>query len=633
MFYNSWNKSCKNPFGSVCCEEEIEFNFYAKNTTGAVFLVFTLDDKTYKEQMHPVSHNRNDNLKVYTIKYTAPKDPCLLWYYFELHEGGNVHYYGNNEEALGGEGLVYYHAPKEYQLTVYKKNINTPSWLKNGIIYQIFVDRFFNGNENAKTVNTDSSLFFLRNWEESPQYVRDEHGNVIKYDFYGGNLKGIIKKLPYLKSLGISIIYLNPIFEAFSNHKYDTADYKKIDPMYGNEASFKILCSEAEKLGIYIILDGVFNHTGSNSVYFNKNNAYDQLGAYQSKESPFFNWYSFFTFPHYYKSWWGIETMPTINKDNENYCSFIMKGNDSVIHHWMNCGAKGWRLDVVDELPDEFVTKLKEEIKIHDPSSILIGEVWEDASNKISYGKRRKYLLGNELDSVMNYPFRKTLLSYTIGQCTASKCIRYLLNLYENYPREYFYSMMNLIGSHDVPRILSALGENSTGESKDRSIAIKRLQMITLFQMTFPGVPSIYYGDEAGLQGLGDPFNRGTYPWGKENEKILCWYKKIIFIRNSNKALRTGEWIPIYGDKYVLSYIRTIKDNRDSFNEECENGQFITLFNNDIERDHTISIPIPKEYLLSKYYVDMLTGTNVELISGKLVITVPSLQGVLLKAC
>jgi len=631
MFYNSWNKLCKKPFGAVCCEEEIEFNFYAKNTTNAVFIVFTLDDKTFKKQMAPVSNNSNDNLKVYTIKYTAPTEPGLLWYYFELNEGNKVYYYGNNEEALGGEGSIYYHAPKEYQLTIYKKNINTPSWLKNGIIYQIIVDRFFNGNENTEVVNTDSSLFFLRNWDENPQYVRDEQGNVIKYDFYGGNLKGIIKKLAYLKSLGVSIIYLNPIFQAFSNHKYDTADYKKIDPMYGDEDTFELLCREAENLGIYIILDGVFNHTGSNSVYFNKNGTYAKLGAYQSKESVFFNWYSFFTYPHYYKSWWGIETMPTINKDNKDYCSFIMEGNDSVIHHWMNCGAKGWRLDVVDELPDEFVGRLKEQIKIHDPNSILIGEVWEDASNKISYGKRRKYLLGDELDSVMNYPYRKTLISYVTGQFTASKCLSHLLNLFENYPKEYSYSMMNLIGSHDVPRILTALEESSLVEPKASSISLDRLKMITLFQMTFPGVPSIYYGDEAGLEGLGDPYNRGTYPWGKENKEILCWYKKIVSIRNNNKALRTGEWIPIYEDKYVLSYIRSIKNNKDSFGDECENGQFILLFNNDMEREHTVSIPIPKEELLSKYYVDMLTGINIELISGKLVITVPSLQGILLK--
>lgn len=615
MYYNSWNRRYKNPFGAAETESCIEFSVKEEKKLD-IFLIIKCEDKFWQFKL-----NHSDNDDTYDFKWNVPQKTALYWYYFEIHDGGKIYYYGNNMKEFGGEGLIYSECPKPYQITVYKKGSAVPDWFTHGIIYQIFVDRFFNGNDDNSAVNPRPSIFFKRNWNELPGYIKDESGKVIKYDFYGGNIKGIIKKIPYLKSLNVTILYLNPVFKAFSNHKYDTSDYKSIDEMYGNEEIFKKLCSECKKAGIKIILDGVFNHTGSDSIYFNKNGTYAGKGAYQSADSPYYEWYTFDKYPDEYKTWWGIQILPVLSKKSESLRKFLLKDEDSVIHHWMKCGVSGWRLDVADELPDDFIKELKSECRTADSESAVIGEVWEDASNKISYGTLRQYFLGDELDSVMNYPLRDILVNYVLGKITGTECIIRMNSLKENYPEPYFYSTMNLIGTHDVPRILTVLGGgNFPLLPCKREEAVKKLKMLVMAVMTLPGVPSIYYGDEAGAEGQKDPSNRGTYPWEMENTEILDWYKNMISLRMNNNAFIEGRLEFIYSDDNAAAYIREDKDGE----------SFLILFNNS-ENEITISIPLRQFIGMHCFFTDILNLQNIECISKKLVISIQGWSGRILK--
>lgn len=342
-----------------------------------------------------------------------------------------------------------------------------------------------------------------------------------------------------------------PIFDSPSCHKYDTGDYEKIDPMFGDEEIFKELCSEAEDLGMRIILDGVFSHTGSDSKYFNKFGNYDSLGAYQSLESPYYRWYRFNDYPKLYEAWWGFSNMPNVDELNPSYLDYIIRNNNSIIEKWLKLGASGWRLDVADELPDEFIKILKKKLKEVKAEGVLIGEVWEDASNKYSYNRRREYLFGSELDSVTNYPLRQIILDLVRNYIGNRYFIKKYMSLKENYPKEYFYSTMNILGNHDTERVLTILNNN-----------ISLLKLAVVIQMTLPGVPLIYYGDEAGLTGGKDPYNRKAYPWGKENKDILNFYTKISNIRASEEALKSGEIKFLDFNNEVLGYERLIGNEK-----------------------------------------------------------------------
>jgi len=321
--------------------------------------------------------------------------------------------------------------------------------------------------------------------------------------------------------------------------------------MFGDEEIFKELCSEAEDLGMRIILDGVFSHTGSDSKYFNKFGNYDSLGAYQSLESPYYRWYRFNDYPKLYEAWWGFSNMPNVDELNPSYLDYIIRNNNSIIEKWLKLGASGWRLDVADELPDEFIKILKKKLKEVKAEGVLIGEVWEDASNKYSYNRRREYLFGSELDSVTNYPLRQIILDLVRNYIGNRYFIKKYMSLKENYPKEYFYSTMNILGNHDTERVLTILNNN-----------ISLLKLAVVIQMTLPGVPLIYYGDEAGLTGGKDPYNRKAYPWGKENKDILNFYTKISNIRASEEALKSGEIKFLDFNNEVLGYERLIGNEK-----------------------------------------------------------------------
>lgn len=456
-----------------------------------------------------------------------------------------------------------------FQLTVYEPEFSTPDWVKGGVIYQIFPDRFCKGVNNCP-IPEDR---YLQNcWGAQPEYRQPvpPQKQTLGNDYFGGNLNGIMQKLPYLASLGVTIIYLNPIFEAHSNHRYNTADYFKIDPMLGTEQDFTALCKTAKQHGISVVLDGVFSHTGADSLYFNKYNRYKTVGAYNSPTSPYFSWYKFKNYPKEYASWWGIRSLPELDENNPDYTEFIT-GENGVLRYWLRRGASGFRLDVADELPDEFLDRVRAAIKAENPNAFLLGEVWEDASNKISYSVRRRFLRGRQLDSVMNYPFANAIISFLQGG-SGLDFAEQVETVLENYPEPALHTLMNHIGTHDTARILTVLGgEPANGRGREWQAvqtltnydsAVNKLCAAALLQYTLVGVPSLYYGDEAGLSGYGDPFCRACFPWGKEDLNLTGYYQKLGRARQNCAAFKKGTLNFVQVEKRLVAFRRADQNSR-----------------------------------------------------------------------
>lgn len=495
----------------------------------------------------------------------TPEQSGLYFYRFEIDTWRGT--LGITSRFGGESGIDEFGAPEGecWQLTVFESQYQIPDWLSGGIMYQIFPDRFYRSGTTKYNVPQDRYLH--QRWGSQPEWRPNHQGEITNSDYFGGDLEGIIQKLDYLQSLGITCIYLNPIFEAHSNHRYDTADYTKVDPLLGSKEDFKRLCKEANKRGMHIMLDGVFNHTGSDSIYFNRKGRYQTLGAYQSQESPYYDWYQFYQWPEQYACWWNFETLPNVNETNEMYNAYI-NGTDGVIQTWLKAGADGWRLDVADELPDLFLDDITKAAKQVKPTSMILGEVWEDASNKMAYGQRRRYLLGKQLDSVMNYPFREAIIGFLTGKNPA-EMMELIMTVLEHYPPSAIHLLMNHIGTHDTERILTVLGgEPLNGRDREwqsrtklsqeqRSRGLALLKLASLMQYTLPGIPCVYYGDEAGMEGYRDPFNRGCFPWGHEDAELVNWYRSLGKIRHSCEVLKQGTLEPYYADDDCFVYVRS----------------------------------------------------------------------------
>ena len=443
------------------------------------------------------------------------------------------------------------------QILVYSDKFTTPAPVY-GTMYHIFVDRF---KRSGKT-NAKDGAILNDDWENGiPEYAEHPGGYLKNNVFFGGDLYGITEKLDYIRALGVKYIYLSPIFDSPSNHKYDTSDYMKIDEMFGGEEALSELIKEAKKYSIKIILDGVFNHTGDDSLYFNKYGNYGNGGAYRSKRSKYHSWYTFRDYDKNrddYECWWNIDILPRVNCDLKSYRQFIL-GKNGVVEKWFSYGISGFRLDVADELSDEFLKSLRKTVKKQDNSGIIIGEVWEDASNKISYGKRREYFHGEALDSVMNYPLRDAVLSY-IKHGNYSLLARTAYSIYHHYPKESADCLMNILGTHDTARIITALVCNDDTDLSNREKAYKRLtkeerekgiKLLSLSYMTlsfFPGIPCIFYGDEIGTEGYSDPFCRKTFKWDKTvtdtddkaTYRLLDFYRRIGKVRENEELLASG---------------------------------------------------------------------------------------------
>ena len=602
-YFDSRDPACKSPFGAVSCGTEVSFTVFCspeEEIIGGELRIF--EEFAGKNRTVPLHTDGG----AFRCVYTAPNEPELAWYGFSLtrRSGGIV--------DLGGR----------WQLTVYDGRGHTPEWFGSGVSYQIFPDRFCRsripdpaGMVGERTVH--------ENWQDTPDFLPDEQGEIRNRDFFGGDLPGITGKLDYLKGLGVTTVYLNPIFEAASNHRYNTADYLAIDPMLGKEEDFQTLCREAHKRGMRILLDGVFNHTGSVSRYFNADGSYPDVGAAQSAQSPYYNWYHFSRWPAEYDAWWGIKTLPAVEEKHPDYREFIFGGRDSVVRHWLRCGADGWRLDVADELPDDFIAQLRCAMEEEKSDALLIGEVWEDGSNKIAYDRRRRYLLGSETHGLMNYPFRTAALQWLCGG-DASDFRESMETLRENYPPDAYYSAMNFLSTHDTPRILTLLGgepvpEDKPGRAAARlspagyELARRRLMVGAMLLYAFPGSPTVYYGDEAGVQGYEDPLNRRTYPWGQEDERLLAWYRKLGALRCSRPSLQQG------GISYPLAAGGGLAVRRC-----CGSEVTVAVMNAGAE---SLEVRLPWSGTIA---TDAMTGQQFLTEGGVLRLSLPGISGVLL---
>ena len=480
----------------------------------------------------------------------------LVWYSFRLEKLNGA------KQDLG-----------PYQLTVYDGTEEVPDWFGQGATYQIFPDRFCR-SRLPEPEGMVGGRWVHQNWEEFPDYRPDGRGEVRNRDFFGGDFQGVIDKLDYLKGLGVETLYFNPIFEAAENHRYGTADYSRVDPMLGTNEDFSRLCDEAHRRGMRVMLDGVFNHTGYVSRYFNGDGFYPETGASQSQDSPYRPWFNFTQWPQKYESWWGIYSLPAVNENDPGYREFIFGGEDSVVRRWLRAGADGWRLDVADELPDDFVAGIHAAARAEKPAAVIIGEVWEDGSTKVAYGVRRRHILGGHCDGLMNYPLRSAILSYFQGG-GAEAFVEGMETIRENYPPFAFYSAMNSLDTHDTPRILTLLGAG--GEYRDQSKEWRAqfrlssrqrgrgrelLKAAALLLFCFPGSPTVYYGDEAGMEGFEDPFNRQTYPWGHEDQELLEWYRALGRLRRRSQALRRGSIRYVLGRGHLLAFLRETDEER-----------------------------------------------------------------------
>ena len=514
LYHNSRDLNYRKPFGALPCGSNIEISLKAPDADYALLRLYC--DEAGEGILEPIRHEDG----IYTWHFSVPEDDIVLWYFFVCGAGDNTYCYGDNSGSIGGEGRIYYpgETPRSFQITVYHP-FTAPQWYKEGIIYQIFPDRF------CKSGNIDPKGRRIEEWNTLPYYIRNEDNSIAEWNFWGGDLQGIISRLQYIKDLGADIIYLNPIFKAASNHRYDTADYFEIDPLLGTEEDFTELCRKAKELGIRIVLDGVFNHTGRDSKYFREHPDW-----YQKDENGDV------------KCWWGVKDLPEIEETTPEYIEMIC-GKDGVLRHWIRLGASGWRLDVADELPNDFLFRIREAVKAEDPDALLIGEVWDDASYKIDYEQRMRFLGGRQLDSVMNYPLRTDIIEYTLGNISAFEFAQRQMSRMEKYPKEALMGCFNTLDSHDRERIITMLGSEQA------------VKFASALLFVLPGVPVIYYGDEIGLEGGKDPDNRRPFPWNERydltdterfpaacgSEELFEHYRTMCALRNGLDCLKNGD--------------------------------------------------------------------------------------------
>lgn len=580
---------CRDPFGAVCAGEKVRLGFRVLGGQVKKAELVLFGDELRREY---AMERRQDG---FSVEIDLPETPAALWYLFKIENSSGEQYLCPDESGMYGR--LSGHEAGGFRLTVFKPGFDTPAWFRRSVMYQIFPDRFaFSADGTAQR-----GIEYHRALGQTPEL----HGSIdepVRWqprefecdyspdDFYGGTFKGIESRLDYLKALGVSVIYLNPIVEARSNHRYDTANYLRPDPILGTEEDFESLCRSAEERGIGIMLDGVFSHTGADSVYFNRNGAYPGSGACQGWESPYYGWYDFRSFPDDYRCWWGFKDLPEVNENDPDWQDFVISGKNSVVKTWLRRGASGWRLDVADELPDNVLALIRKAAKEEKPDAPILGEVWEDAVIKESYGGRRNYALGYSLDSVMNYPFRQAAIDFARGRMDAYALRDFLTGQQMNYPKPMYYSLMNLLGSHDVERLRTALAADValkelprsrqleveyTREMLDKGRELSKL--CTALQFVIPGVPSVYYGDEQGMTGVCDPFNR--QPFKEQDGELCAYYKELATLRNSTPILSTGKAEFMAAGADVLLVLRYIDSGLDEFGESAENGAWLAVIN------------------------------------------------------
>jgi glycosidase len=510
---------------------------------------------------------------------------------------------------------------RRYRQTIYAPDFQVPAWAKDIVYYYVFPERFRNGDKSndprpgggrPQDRYQRGDVELHKRWNEKPFKPGTGDGSDAAYnnDFFGGDLAGIIEKLDYIKSLGANALYMTPVFRAASNHKYDTADYKTIDPAFGSNDDFVRLCAEAAKRGIRVIPDTSLNHVGADSPYFNRFGNFPAGGAFDNGKpnsaSPYFGWFKFkpeeTDQDKQYQGWVGVSDLPEIDKNNPSFRAYAYRDDDSVTQLWLDRGAAGWRMDVAPWVPDDFWREWRQAVKAKKPDALTVAETWFDAS---------KYFLGDMFDSTMNYIFRNAVLDYAAGK--SGKAMAANLELMrEAYPPQAFSALMNLLSTHDQPRALHHFGED-----QDLKLAKQRLGLAVFFQMTYPGSPTIYYGDEVGLGGGDDPYNRAPYPWadegGQPDEALLADFKRLTRLRHDLPVLRHGRLgAPLHVDDHVVVLARQ------------DGPAWALTATNNSATARTVKLFVPLE---SGTLRDALGGEGVVVKNHEIELTVPPLFG------
>ena len=509
----------------------------------------------------------------------------LVWYTFQL-------------ETITGRR---WNIKEEYQLTVYDGSEIVPRWFGEGVSYQIFPDRFRRtrvpdpaGLVGGRTVH--------QSWQEEPEYRPDANGEIRNRDFFGGDLRGVIEELDYLQSLGVETLYFNPIFEAAENHRYGTADYSRVDPMLGTNEDFSELCRQAHRRGMRVMLDGVFNHTGFVSRYFNGDGYYPEPGAVQSESSPYRPWFQFRHWPDQYESWWGIYTLPAVEESCPGYREFIFGDENSVVRRWLRAGADGWRLDVSPEVYPDFWRQFRRAVLQTKPDAIMIAECWHDS--------REWCTVGDMFDGTMHYVLSEAIWKFfaerrwSLAEFDAGVNRAMML-----YPQEVQNSMWNFLSSHDTACMLTRCGGR-----------VKAMRAAVFFQMTHPGVPVIYYGDELAMRGGPDPDCRRSMTWDKvDGNAMLAYYKRLTHMRGESEVLREGTlrtWE--VGEDGLYAYLR-----------QTERETVLCALNTS-ERAIRRMIRLPEALAGCKAVRDLMTGKMHNVQGGYVTLALGACEGAVL---
>lgn len=645
LYYNSRDTLCKEPFGAIVPGTEVSFTLRAKAKEFEAItllvdkqtIVGNQDQISFTDQTgYPLQKSgtsKDGALEYWTVKVTFP-DVAVYTYLFQAESAAGKVLYGNNSEIVGepnnkvvGTGgigeISFSETVNKYRQTVYDAAFKVPEWAADAVYYQIFPDRFKNGDPSndprpgSKFFIANAPVELHANWLEKPfTAVVDGSDDIWNNDFFGGDLEGIRQKLDYLKDLGVNTVYMTPIFQSPSNHRYDTADFMKIDEAMGTEDEFRRLMKEGKEKGIRFILDVSLNHSSADSVYMNRYGKYPTLGAFQNnqiqEESPYRDWYEFkeeWSDPDEAYLRWFVHTLPDLNDRSESYRDFAFRKPDSVMKYWLDQGLDGWRMDVAPWVSDDFWREWRAEIKRAYPDAMTVAETWFDSS---------KYFLGDMFDSTMNYIFRQAVLEFARGENTQHS-LNALEMMRENYPEPAFHAVMNSVSTHDVARAYYELGYKDDDNADSLKLAKKRMRLAVFFQMTYPGAPSVYYGDEVGLPGGPDPMNRRTYPWkedgGQLDEAMLADHKALIALRNEQPILRRGTVETVYSDEHSIVFLR-----------RYEQKTALIALNNS---DSPVKITVEREpSWQSAGYIDPLDVSEpVKPVDGKLEITIPATYG------
>lgn len=649
LFHDSRDLTYKKPFGAVTQNQNVQWALRALPGVNHATLVLDVRKLEGNQEILeyrmlkriPMQRATDGKDEIFRAAHSF-KDKAIYGYWFEVRIGSETYVYQNNgepiywtqEKGAGGVGQVVLANDKErlsrqvrrFRITVFDPDFRVPPWAQDAVYYFIFPDRYRNGNlandpQVGQRKYQNHPIEVHPKWLGKPFKPGTGDGSDAHYnnDFFGGDLEGIIQKLDDIKDLGANAIYMTPIFLAASNHKYDTADYLQVDPAFGSNADFTRLTQEAAKRGIRIIPDASLNHVGADSRYFDRfgNFSTQDKGAFANNRiqpgSPYASWFTLDakqTDPDkQFKGWVGVTDLPELNKSSPSWRQFAYGSPDSITRTWLRRGASGWRMDVVPWVPDDFWREWRVAVKQTKPDAITIAETWFDAS---------KYLLGDTFDSTMNYVLRNAILDFANGN-DARKLVANLEHLREAYPPQAFHALMNLLSSHDQARALHVLGGHEDASPEAMQKAKQRLRLATLVQMTLPGSPTVYYGDEVGLSGGDDPYNRMPYPWadqgGQPDLSLRQDFKTWLQMRHQHAALRQGSLLaPLASNAHVVVLARQL------------DTEMVFMAYNNSEQAQSLTMATPSA-LQGQTLFKWWGEGDLSLKEGQMTLTIPALSG------